>query len=67
MGLGVSSRIQYCKVTIIRNAKLWLFLPSALILLLMSITGFYLFLKVLPAKNSKRKRIKAQNQEDRNL
>jgi len=41
-------------------AKLWLFLPSAIILLLMSITGFYLFLKILPAKNSKRKRVKSQ-------
>ncbi len=42
------------------GAKLWLFLPAAIILLFMSITGFYLFLKILPAKNSKRKRVKAQ-------
>ena len=38
-------------------AKLWLFLPSALIVLLMSITGMYLFLKRLPSKNKKRKRL----------
>lgn len=36
-------------------AKLWLFLPSALILLLLSLTGFYLFLKILPSKMKKRK------------
>lgn len=36
-------------------AKLWLFLPSALILLLLSLTGFYLFLKMFPSKMKKRK------------
>lgn len=36
-------------------AKLWIFLPSAVILLLLSLTGFYLFLKLLPSKMKKRK------------
>lgn len=42
-------------------AKLWLFLPSALILLLLSITGFYLFLKMLPSKIKKRKQKISKN------
>jgi uncharacterized iron-regulated membrane protein len=37
------------------DAKLWLFLPVAIIMLMMSITGFYLFLKILPSKLRKKK------------
>jgi len=47
-------------------AKLWIFLPAALILLLMSLTGFYLFIKMLPSKlkNKKKKATThAQNKE----
>ncbi len=47
------------------GAKLWLFLPAAIILLLMSITGFYLFLKILPAKSKKRKRQNTNNLSDK--
>lgn len=43
-------------------AKLWVFLPSALILLLLSLTGLYLFLKLLPSKLKKRKH-KLSNKE----
>jgi uncharacterized iron-regulated membrane protein len=37
------------------NAKLWLFLPAAIIMLMMTITGIYLFFKSLPSKLRKRK------------
>lgn len=37
------------------SAKLWVFLPSALIMLLMSITGLYLFFKLLPSKMRKKR------------
>lgn len=36
------------------DAKLWLFLPSALIVLVLTITGFYIFLKMLPSKMRKK-------------
>jgi len=44
-------------------AKLGLFLPSALILLLMMITGIYLFFKILPNKRKQRQRQRAQKEE----
>jgi len=44
-------------------AKLGLFLPSALILLLMMITGIYLFFKILPNKKKQRQRQRAQKEE----
>lgn len=37
------------------SAKLWVFLPAALVMLLMSITGVYLFFKMLPSKMRKKK------------
>lgn len=37
------------------NAKLALFLPSAIIMLMMSLTGLYLFFKLLPSKLRKKK------------
>jgi len=46
------------------DAKLWVFLPAAIIMLLMSLTGLYLFLKLLPGKNKKRARKKAKKQEE---
>ncbi|NQY93204.1 MAG: PepSY domain-containing protein [Campylobacteraceae bacterium] len=46
------------------NAKLWVFLPTALIMLIMSLSGLYLFLKLLPGKNKKRARKKAKAQEE---
>jgi len=44
-------------------AKLGLFLPSALILLLMMITGIYLFFKILPNKRKRTQRQRAQKEE----
>ncbi len=44
-------------------AKLGLFLPSAVILLLMMITGIYLFFKILPNKRKQRQRQRAQKEE----
>ncbi|NQY93445.1 MAG: PepSY domain-containing protein [Campylobacteraceae bacterium] len=41
--------------------KLWVFLPTAFILLVMSLTGTYMFFKILPQKNAKRKRKKEKN------
>jgi hypothetical protein len=40
------------------DAKLWLFLPAAIILLVLSLTGLYMFLIVFPSKlrSSRRKR-----------
>lgn len=40
------------------DAKLWLFLPAAIILLTLSLTGLYMFLTVFPSKlrNSRRKK-----------
>ena len=45
------------------DAKLWVFLPTALIMLIMSLSGLYLFLKLLPGKNKKRARKKEKAQE----
>lgn len=45
------------------EAKLWLFLPAAIIMLFMSLTGLYLFFKLLPSKNKKRARKKEKAQE----
>ncbi len=39
------------------KAKLWLFLPAAIIMLMMSITGIYLFFKNLPSKLRKKRNI----------
>jgi len=44
-------------------AKLGLFLPSAVILLLMMITGIYLFFKILPNKRKRTQRQRAQKEE----
>jgi uncharacterized iron-regulated membrane protein len=41
------------------KAKLWFFLPCAIILLVLWITGMYLFIKTLVAKNKKKKSKKA--------
>jgi hypothetical protein len=41
------------------DAKLWLFLPAAIIMLMMSITGIYLFFKGLPSKLRKKRNIKS--------
>ena len=38
------------------NAKLGIFLPSAIIMLIMSLTGLYLFFKLLPAKLGRKKK-----------
>jgi len=38
------------------DAKLWLFLPAAVILLVLSLTGLYMFTVSLPAKIRQRKR-----------
>jgi len=38
------------------SAKLGIFLPSAIIMLIMSFTGLYLFLKLLPSKLRKKKK-----------
>jgi len=38
------------------DAKLWLFFPAAIILLLLSLTGLYMFCITLPAKLRNRKR-----------
>jgi len=38
------------------SAKLGIFLPSAIIMLIMSLTGLYLFLKILPSKLGKKKK-----------
>ena len=38
------------------DAKLWLFLPAAIILLILSLTGLYMFCITLPAKMRNRKR-----------
>jgi len=46
-------------------AKLWIFFPAAIILLLMSLTGFYLFLKMLPSKLKKKKKKKAILEEQK--
>jgi uncharacterized iron-regulated membrane protein len=45
------------------DAKLWLFLPAAIILLVLSLTGLYMFLIVFPSKlrNSRRKRAQINN------
>ena len=49
------------------NAKLWLFLPSALILLIITLTGVYMFLKMLPSKMSRKKRIQSQRDEIKDI
>lgn len=38
------------------SAKLAIFLPSAIIMLIMSLTGLYLFLKILPSKLRKKRK-----------
>lgn len=42
------------------DAKLWLFLPAALILLALTITGFYIFLTMLPSKMRRKKHVQTQ-------
>lgn len=37
-------------------AKLWIFLPAAIIMLIMSITGLYMFFKILPSKMRKKRK-----------
>ena len=49
------------------SAKLWLFLPSALILLLITLTGIYMFLKMLPSKMNRRKRIQEEKKDEDNI
>lgn len=47
------------------HAKLWLFLPAAIILLVLTLTGLYMFLTVFPSKLRNRKRKRPGLQEKR--
>jgi len=47
------------------NAKLGIFLPSAIIMLIMSLTGLYLFLKLLPAKLGRKKKKEKKEKKEK--
>lgn len=49
------------------NAKLWLFLPSALILLIITLTGVYMFMKMLPSKIARKKRVPIEKNDKQNI